>query len=86
MINNQILYKSASASPIIASYERFPRLEEIQNEALYLASHPYASSKYVKFLLEAMESTISEFVDKMIKSPSIDCLNVSVIFCMIEIS
>lgn len=67
IINNQILHKLVTSSPIIASYDKFPRLEDIENEALILTSDPYASSKYVKYLVATLQSDISQYVDITIK-------------------
>lgn len=66
IINNQILQVLVTSSSIIASYDKFPRLEDIQNEALFLASDPYASSKYVKFLVAELQSQIPQYVNSHI--------------------
>lgn len=84
IINNQIFHKLVTSSPIIASYDKFPRLKDIENEALILTSDPYASSKFVKCLVATLQSDISKYVDKTIKQIIYkghqDVLDVS-IFC-----
>lgn len=65
IVNNQILLKLAMF-PIVSSHISFPRLEELQNEALFLASDNYASSKYVKFLVAELQTEIPSYVDDII--------------------
>lgn len=77
IINNQVLHELVTSSPIIASYDKFPRLEDIQNEALFLSSDPNISSKYVKFLVSELQSEIPKYVNGIInKLTSIDTTRV----------
>lgn len=54
--------------PIVSSHISFPRLEELQNEALFLGSDNYASSKYVKFLVAELQTEIPSYVYKIINT------------------
>ena len=79
-IDNRVLHELVESSPIIASYDRFPRLEEIQKEALILESKPCFSSTFVRFLVAALQPGIRPYVksiNKEINESGISVLNVS---------